>query len=79
MAFTAQNRPTYFWLKWHLITFPAMIANDVKSFGSVLAHSGPLRPALRAALRSHHIALIKNFLLFFCKKENFLALNASHF
>ena len=78
-AFAAQNFAPDFWLKRHVIVFAAVVADDFKFFRCITARCRLFRAAFRASLRRHHIALVKNFLIFFREKKNFLALNTRDF
>lgn len=79
MTFTAHNGSADLWLEGNLVLFSAVIANDVVPFRSILAGCRLLRTAFQAALRRHHVPLIKSVLFLFGKKERFLALNANGF
>jgi len=79
MAFAAEDRAADLWLEWYLIVLTAMVANDLEFFGSVIALGSLFGAALCAALRSHQIPLIKNFLFLFGEKESLFALNANGF
>ena len=59
--------------------FSAVVANDLEASGSVLAGSSFFCSTLRAPLRCHQIPLVKDLLLFFCKKKCLLALHAYGF
>ena len=54
---------------------PAIIADDLKTLRRILAQRGFLGTAFWAALRLHHVTLIKDFLIFFAKDKNIFALN----
>jgi len=66
-------------LEWYLVVLPAMVANDLESFWSLATFGRFSRTALGAALRGHHIALVKDLLFFFGEKEGLFALNARGF
>lgn len=59
--------------------FTAIVANDLKSFWSVLSYRGFFRTAFRAPLRRHHIALIEHLLVFLGEDKDVLALNTRNF
>jgi hypothetical protein len=57
----------------------AIVADYLKPFRRILTQGRFFRTATRAALRRHHIALIKEFLLLFTENEYFAALHAWYF
>ena len=79
MTFATQNRPSNFRLKRHLIVLAAVVTDDLKTLPSVVACGRLFGTAFRAALGSHHIALVKDLLFFFRKKKGFFTLNARGF
>jgi hypothetical protein len=62
-----------------MVVLAAVVANDLESFWSAIPFTSFFRPALRAALRRHHVSLVKDFLLLFGEKEGLFALNARCF
>lgn len=79
MTFLAQNRAPDFRLKWHLVVFSAIIADDFKARWRIFALRRFFRATFRASLRRHHIALIKCFLFFFGKNKSFFTLHTRNF
>ena len=71
----AQNGTADLRLKRHLIVFPAIIANDLKTFWCVRSRCCSLRAAFCAPLRRHHVALVKHFLVLFSEHKNVSTLN----
>lgn len=79
MAFAAEHRSTNLWVKRHLIVFPAVVAHDIEPFGCVFGAPRLFGTALRAPLRRHHVALVKDLLLLLSEEEIFLTLHARSF
>ena len=79
MTFAAKDGPSNLWLERNLVVFPAIVADDLVSFWSVVAIGRLSRTALGAALRGHHVALVKDLLFFFREKKGLFALNARGF
>ncbi|MEO8574004.1 MAG: hypothetical protein ABI481_08535, partial [Pyrinomonadaceae bacterium] len=61
------------------IVLPAMVANDLEAFWRAVAFTRFFGSALRAALRGHHVSLVKDVLFLFGEKEGFFTLNARGF
>jgi hypothetical protein len=57
----------------------AMVADNVKAFGSIVTSGCLFRAAPGTPLRRHHIALVKHFLLFFGEEKDLLTLNTRNF
>jgi hypothetical protein len=57
----------------------AVVADNLKSFWSIVTQCRLFRPAFRAPLWSGHVPLIKHFLVFFAEEKGLFALNASRF
>lgn len=74
-----QHRAADLWLERHSVVFAAVVANDLKPLWRIVAHRSALRPAARASLRGHHIALVKLLLVLFGKKKDLLALHTRNF
>ena len=79
VTITTQNSATDFRLKWNLIMASAIVADDLVALRSVFTFGYFLRPALRTALRRHHVPLVKDLLLLFGEKEGLFTLNARGF
>ena len=79
MTVFAQNRASDFRLERHVVVFAAVVADNIKSRGSVRARRRFFRAAFRTSLRRHHIPLIKNSLFLFRVKKNVFTLQARHF
>ena len=80
MAFFAKHRASNLWVKWHLIVLSAIVANYIKPLWRVVARHGRLfSTALCAALRRHHVALVKHILFLFSEKEDLFTLNTRNF
>lgn len=57
----------------------AVVTNDLKSFWCILGRGRLFRTAFGASLRRHHIALVKDLLVFLGKQEDVPALNTRDF
>lgn len=76
MTVAAENRSSHFGLKRNLIVLAAIVADDLEAFRSVFAFRRLLGAAFRTTLRRHHVALVKDLLLFLGEQESFFTLNA---
>jgi hypothetical protein len=79
MTFAAKDGPSNLRLKGDLVMLPAVVTDDLESFRNVVALSNFSRAALCAALRGHHVALVKDLLFLFSEKEGLFALHARCF
>lgn len=79
MAFAAEHGAADFRLERHLVVLAAVVANDFKTFGRIIAERRFFAAAFRAPLRRHHVSLIKGLLLFFSKNKGVSALNTRSF
>ena len=76
---STQNRASDFRLERNVVVLAAVVADDLVFGRRVFRRRRFFRAAARTPLRRHHIALVKNSLLFFREKENILALHTRHF
>jgi hypothetical protein len=76
VAVATQDCATDFRLEWNLIVASAIVADNLVALWSVFTFGYFLRPALRTALRGHHVPLVKDLLLLFGEKEGLFTLNA---
>ncbi len=67
------------WLKRNLVMPAAVVADDLKARGCIVAQRSLFRAALGASLRRHHVPLVKCFLIFFAKDKYLAALNTRDF
>jgi len=67
MALTAKHRSPDLRLEGDLIVLAAMVANDLKAFGSILPARCLLSTAFWAPLRRRQIPLIEDLLFLFSK------------
>jgi hypothetical protein len=76
VTLAAKHCSAHLGLEWHLVVLPAIVANDLESLRRLVTLACFFRPAFRATLWGHHVALVKHFLFLFGKQESLLALNA---
>lgn len=76
MTFATEHGSADLWLKRYLVVLPAVIANDLEPFSSIITFGGLFRAAFCAALRRHHVPLVEDLLLFFGEKKRLFTLNA---
>jgi hypothetical protein len=75
VTLTAEYRTPDFWVEWNLVVLSAIVANNIKPFVSVVSNSRFFGTAFGAALRRHHVALVKHILFFFSEQKDLLALH----
>jgi len=75
VTLTAEHGTPDFWVEWYLVVLSAIVANNIKPFMSVVSDSRFFGTALGAALRRHHIALVKHILFLFSEQKDVLALH----
>lgn len=79
MTLAAEHCSTDLRLEWNLIVLPAVVADDLVAFGCIDTIGRFLRTTLCATLRGHHVALVKDLLLFLGEKEGLFTLHARSF
>ena len=79
MALTAKDGAADLRLERHLVVLAAVIADNLVPLWGILARCGLLRTAARAALRRHHVPLIKDLLFLFGEKKGLFTLDANCF
>ena len=62
-------------MKRHVIVLSAIVADNIKSLMGIVGDSRFLGAAFGAALRRHHITLVKHILFLFSEQKDLLALH----
>lgn len=79
VALAAQDCASDLRLKRNLIVLTAMVADDLEAARGGVSFARFFRTALGTTLRRHHVALVKDLLFLFGKKECLFTLNARIF
>jgi hypothetical protein len=80
VAFAAEYGAANLWMKGDVVMLAAIVAYDVKALWSMVTYDRRLfSSAFSAALRSHHIALVKHLLFFFGEQKDLLTLHTRDF
>lgn len=79
VTFATKHGTPDLWLKGNLVVLAAMVADYLKSLGSIASGRRLFCPAFCAPLRCHQILLVKDLLFLFREYKSLLTLYADSF